>query len=280
MNPIAAILAQHSVVVLDGALATELERHGCDLRDPLWSAKILMEAPEIIRRVHADYFDAGADCATTASYQATFTGFARLGLTSEEAAALMQRSVTIAIETRDAFWSAIPHDGRRERPFVAASVGPYGAFLSDGSEYSGDYGIDEEALMDFHRPRIAVLAASGADILACETIPSLTEARAIARVLTEFPSMPAWITFSARDGRHISFGDSIEECAAELSAYPQIAAVGVNCTPPRYITTLVSALRGATDCPIVVYPNSGERYDAITKSWSQEVRGGEFADWA
>src|SRR5262249_50287808 len=150
-NPIATLLEKQPIVVLDGALATELERRGADLRDALWSAKVLMEQPEIIRAVHADYFAAGAACRAPASYQATFEGFARRGLSTDQAADLMRRSVQLAVEARDAFWADPANHVGRARPFVAASVGPYGAFLADGSEYRGDYGLSEQQLMDFHR---------------------------------------------------------------------------------------------------------------------------------
>lgn len=266
-NPIEAALRAFPTLIVDGAMATELERRGCDLRDPLWSAKVLLEAPELIVQVHGDYFAAGADVAITASYQATFEGFARRGISHDDAAALMTRSVRLAAEARDDFWADRAVRAGRPRPLVAASIGPYGAFLHDGSEYRGDYGLSEAALMDFHRPRMAVLAAAGADLLACETIPCLVEAQALARLLPEFPGTWAWFSFSARDGAHISHGESIAACAALLDAHPQVAAVGVNCTAPAHITSLITALGGATTKPIVVYPNSGEVYRAADGTW-------------
>ena len=267
-DPISIILEHQGVVVLDGALATELERRGCDLNDPLWSARVLLERPDLIREVHADYFGAGADCATTASYQASFEGFARRGLDATQAAELMRLSVRLALEARDAFWAEPANRAGRSRPFVAASVGPYGAFLADGSEYRGDYGLTEMELMDFHRPRLAVLAASGADLLACETIPCLQEARALLRLLEELPGVTAWFSFSARDGARTNRGELIGECAALLGSHPQVAAVGVNCTAPEFVTELVAAMRAATDKPILAYPNSGETYNPTSKGWS------------
>lgn len=277
-NPIDNILETQPLVVLDGALATELERRGADLRDPLWSAKVLMESPQLIREVHADYFAAGADCATTASYQATFEGFAKRGLSAEAAADLMRLSVQLAVEARDAFWADPANRIGRARPFVAASVGPYGAFLADGSEYRGDYGLTEEQLMNFHRPRMAVLAASGADMLACETIPCLVEAQALVKLLGEFPNISAWISFSARDGEHTNHGESLAECAALIGEHPQLAAIGVNCTAPQYIPDLIRNAHSATDKPFLVYPNSGETYDPHTKSWSGEDTCEAFAN--
>lgn len=276
-DPIATLLQDQPIVVLDGALATELERRGCDLNDPLWSAKVLMESPYLIRQVHADYYAAGADCATTASYQATFEAFARRGLSADAAADLMRLSVRLAIEARDAFWAEPANRAGRSRPFVAASVGPYGAYLADGSEYRGDYGLSEQELMNFHRPRMAVLAASGADMLACETIPCLVEAQALVRLLDEFPNISAWISFSARDGVHTNNGELLAECVALLGRHPQVAAIGVNCTAPRFIPDLIRAAHAVTDKPILAYPNSGETYDAHSKSWSGEDTCEAFA---
>jgi homocysteine S-methyltransferase len=263
------MLETQAVVVLDGALATELERRGCDLNDPLWSARVLLESPHLIREVHADYFAAGADCATTASYQATFEGFAQRGLDSHRAAELMRLSVQLACDARDTFWAELTNRVGRARPFVAASVGPYGAFLADGSEYRGNYGLTETELMDFHRPRMAVLASSGADLLACETIPCLLEARALLRLLEEeFPDTSAWFSFSARDSTHTNHGEPITECAALLGTHPQVAAIGVNCTAPEFVSELVQHAHAATSKPILAYPNSGETYDATHKLWN------------
>jgi homocysteine S-methyltransferase len=280
MNPIAAILQTHRIVILDGALATELERRSADLRDSLWSAKILLEAPELICAVHMDYFLAGADCAISASYQATVGGFAGRGLSEAEALGLIQRSVQLAVEARDAFWANSAHRVGRPRPFVAASVGPYGAFLADGSEYRGDYGLSEAALIDFHRPRLAALVAAGADMIACETIPCLIEARALVRLLAEFPGVSAWMSFSAQDEERICHGERLADCAAFLDAYPQVAAIGVNCTAPAFITGLIRAAHRATSKPILVYPNSGEIYDAATYSWHGETSRDAFGEQA
>jgi homocysteine S-methyltransferase len=277
MNPLTPLLARYPVLVLDGALATELERRGCDLRDPLWSAKVLIEAPDLIRQVHQDYFQAGADCATTASYQASVEGFQRRGLSHAEALELLRRSVRLAVEARDAFWRDPTHQIGRPRPLVAASVGPYGAVLADGSEYRGDYGLSEEELMNFHRPRMATLLEAGADLLACETIPCFIEARALARLLAEFPNASAWISFSAKDEAHLWHGERLAECAAWLDDQPQVAAVGVNCTAPRYLPALIEAARAVTRKPIVVYPNSGETYDAARRAWSGVADAQAFA---
>ncbi len=267
MNPIASILDRHPVLVIDGALATELERRGCDLSDDLWSARILLEQPESIKRVHLDYFKAGADCAITASYQATVEGFARRGLHEKEAITLMQKSVELAMEARDEFWAEETNHQGRSKPFVAASVGPYGAFLADGSEYRGNYGLGEKELMDFHRPRMKALIEAGADMLACETIPCLIEAQAIAKLLKEFPDVTTWVSFSARDEKHISEGQVFADCVKQLERHPQIAAIGINCTSPKHIPALIRAAKKVTQKPVLVYPNSGEKYDAAKNEW-------------
>lgn len=280
MNPIQPILDTYRIMVLDGALATELERRGCDLHDPLWSAKVLIDAPDLIKQVHADYFAAGADCVITATYQATFEGFAGRGISEEEAKRLMRLAVHLAIEARDEFWADPANRVGRPKPLVAASVGSYGAFLADGSEYSGNYRLTEEELMNFHRRRLTVLADSEADLLACETIPCLVEALALARLLDEHPDRVAWISFSARDGAHISHGEALVDCVAQLERYPQVVAVGVNCTAPRYVRDLVKTARIATTKPILAYPNSGEAYQAGQGCWSGVVDVATYADEA
>lgn len=280
MNPLATHLAHYPLLVLDGALATELERRGCDLRDPLWSAKALIEAPQLIRQVHYDYFAAGADCAITASYQASIAGFQRRGLSQAEALALLRRSVQLAQEARAAFWQDPAKRRGRPWPLVAASIGPYGAVLADGSEYRGDYGLSEAQLMAFHRPRMAALLAAGADLLACETIPCLSEARALARLLAEFPGAAAWLSFSARDEAHTCQGEPLAEGVAWLNAQPQVVAIGVNCTAPGYLPALLAGLRTMTDKPLAAYPNSGEVYEAARGDWQGRAEVADFAEAA
>lgn len=270
MNPIASILDRYPVLVIDGALATELERRGFDLKDDLWSAKILLEQPAAIKQLHYDYFKAGADCVITASYQATIEGFMKRGLTKEQAYALLQKSVRLAIEAGDEFWADEANRVGRAKPFVAASVGPYGAYLADGSEYRGNYGLTEEQLMDFHRPRMRALVEAGAEMLACETIPTPIEARALVKVLGEFEGMGAWISFSCRDEAHVCEGERLEECVRQVESSPQVAAVGVNCTSPKFVPSLIREARRTTDKPILVYPNSGESYSAEKKDWNDD----------
>ncbi len=232
VNSIDPFLESRGFLIVDGGLASELERAGFDLADPLWSAKTLLESPEAIAAVHRSYLEAGADCIISASYQATLQRFASRGLSAAESEAAIRQSVRLAVDVRDLFWADGVHRGDRLRPLVAASVGPYGAYLADGSEFTGDYDLDEEGLVAFHRRRWEVLCSTDADLLACETIPSLVEARALARLLGDTPDRFAWFSFSCRDGEHISDGTPIVECVQELNDFPRIAAIGVNCTAP------------------------------------------------
>ena len=266
--------------ILDGALATELERRGADLSDRLWSAKLLIDNPALIRQVHLDYFNAGADIAIPASYQATFASFARLGFDHAAAAELMRLSVRLALEAREQFWADAQQRAGRRWPLVAASIGPYGAFLADGSEYRGNYGLSVEQLIDFHRPRMAVLAESGADLFACETIPCPQEAQALLRLLAEFPRMTAWLSFSCRDGQHVCQGEPFAECVALANGSPQVVAVGVNCTAPRFVGELLQIGSAVTDKPLICYPNSGEAWDAVNRCWVEGSTAADFADLA
>jgi len=271
MNPIDRILSAQAALILDGAFSTELERKGCDLNDPLWSAKILMENPDAIAAVHEDYYIAGADCVITASYQATYEGFMARGLSKDEARKLIADSVLIARNVRDTFWSDQKNRIGRQRPLVAASIGPYGAFLADGSEYKGGYGLSEEELMAFHRERLDTLIAAEPDILACETIPCLLEAKALVKLLSKYPGVYCWISFSAKNGECTNNGETIEECAAYLDAFDQVAAIGVNCTAPEYIESLICRIKSKTDKPIIVYPNGGQQYDPLEKVWLDQA---------
>ncbi len=273
-NPLDRFLGSDQLVILDGGLATELEARGCDLADDLWSARLLMDRPGLIRDVHLEYLRAGADCVISASYQATLEGFAKRGLSRSSAADLIRRSVVLAREARDGFWADLTNRRHRLEPLVAASVGPYGAFLADGSEFRGDYGLDEQELEDFHRDRWKILAASGADLLACETLPSRLEARALRRLLEQTPGVQAWFSFGCRDGLSLNDGSPIDEVAAELDSCPQIVAVGVNCTAPQYISSLLERVRLGTSKPAVVYPNSGELWDADNRNWRPRAADG------
>ncbi len=268
MNPIEPFLERQGFLVLDGGLATELEQAGFNLEDSLWSARLLTEAPEAIEEVHRAYLRAGADCLITASYQASIPGFMCRGMTENEAVDTIQKAVGLAVKVRDTFWSNPENRVGRQKPLVAASVGPYGAYLANGAEFTGDYDLDENGLYDFHRRRWEILSSTPADLLAYETIPSLVEARVLARLHADPSSGYAWFSFSCRDGIRISDGTPIARCVSELASTPRIVALGINCTAPEHILGLIKAVRAETDKPIIVYPNSGEVYDAHRKCWT------------
>ena len=243
-------------VVLDGGLATLLEQRGHDLSSDLWSARLLRDDPQAIERAHREFFAAGAEVATTASYQVSFEGFGAAGAGRDEVERLLRRSVELASAARD----AVAPDG-----WVAASVGPYGAVLADGSEYRGDYDLDVAGLRAFHRPRLDVLGAmvgDRADVLAVETIPCLVEVEAVLAEL-DGSGVPAWLSLSAADGRTRA-GEPLEQAFAMAADVAEIVAVGVNCTSPRDAGAAVP-LAGVSR-PAVVYPNSGQSWNAETRA--------------
>ncbi|MGO9384139.1 MAG: homocysteine S-methyltransferase [Mycobacterium sp.] len=253
-------LPTESVLISDGGLATELEARGHDLSDPLWSAKLLAEAPREIVAVHAAYFRAGAMIATTASYQASFEGFAARGIDRDEGVGLLRRSVELAKAARD--------NADAADRYVAASVGPYGAALADGSEYRGRYGLSVAALRQWHRPRLEILATAGADVLALETVPDVDEAEALVDLVRGI-GMPAWLSYTI-DGTRTRAGQPLEEAFAVAAGVPEIVAVGVNCCAPDDV---LPAIRSADiGKPVIVYPNSGERWDGRRRAWTGRSR--------
>ncbi len=253
-----------AIRVLDGAMATELERRGCDIAGPLWSAHVLDQSPATITAVHLDYLRAGADCISTASYQVSALGYRELGRPPDDAARALRQSVDLAEQARAQYARENPR-----RIWIASSLGPYGAALHNGAEYHGAYSIGFDDLVAFHAERLAILAATNADLLALETIPSLEEARAILRALEQYPELTAWISFTCRGAAHVAHGEPLRDCAEALAASARVAAIGINCTAPQHVAALIAEARlGCRDRkPIIVYPNSGETWDVATRSW-------------
>jgi homocysteine S-methyltransferase len=249
-----------SVLVTDGGLATELEARGNDLSDELWSARLLADAPGEIKAAHLAFFRAGAVIATTASYQASFDGFEARGIGGDDAERLLRRSVELAQEARD----ELAGDGRER--WVAASVGPYGATLADGSEYRGRYGLSVAELMAWHRRRLEVLADTGPDVLALETIPDLDEAEALMTVISGI-GIPVWLTYSI-DGDRTRAGQPLAEAFALARDVPEVVAVGVNCCAPSDVSAAVVTAGDVTGKPAIAYPNSGESWDAGRRGWA------------
>ena len=256
-------------------MATQLEAQGHDIGTSLWSAALLLNDPQAIVDVHRAFLEAGAECIISASYQASRPGLMSLGLTAEESDQLIVESVNLAIRARAEYLEA--HPDMEFTPLVAASIGPYGAVLHDGSEYSGNYGVSAETLQKFHAQRMRLLDGSGADVLACETIPDHDEARVLGKLL-EAAKTPAWLSFSCRDDRLINDGTPLREVAAMFAEHPRILALGINCTSPELITPLIAEIRAvAPDKAIIVYPNSGESFDVKTNTWHGTVSPVECA---
>lgn len=263
-------LENNSPLILHGALGTEMETLGYDISGKLWSAKYLLEKPEVIQEIHETYVAAGADLITTSSYQATLPGLVEAGLTEREAEQVIALTVKLAKAACDKVWAALDESEKAKRPYplISGDVGPYAAYLANGSEYTGDYGqITIEQLKDFHRPRIQILLDHGVDLLALETIPNRLEAQALVELLAEeFPETEAYISFTVQVPDAISDGTSLEEVAELISQSEQILALGINCSSPILYDQALAILKNARKA-LITYPNSGEVYDGSTQTW-------------
>lgn len=262
-------------LILDGGLSNVLEDFGCDLNNKLWVANLLNTNPEAIIKTHLAYLDAGAQIISTSSYQATIPGFMKLGFTNSESEALILKSVQLA---NIALQRYSLKNNPQHKPLIAGSIGPYGAYLADGSEYRGHYNISDKALTEFHIKRIKLLDESNCDLLAFETIPSIQEIKVLSEIL-KTTKTPAWVSLSCKDENHINDGTSIKEAAALLKNHPNVFAIGVNCTAPEYISSLITALKSAVgNKKIIAYPNSGESYNAKSKTWIENSNPISFAE--
>jgi len=250
--------------IIDGGLSNVLEEQGCDLNHKLWTASLLEKNPEAIIQAHFDYLKSGAQCITTSSYQASIPGLIDNGYSRDAAEAIIIKSVQLAeIAIRRAKSLGIINS----MPLIAASIGPYGAYLADGSEYRGNYGVSDEILRSFHLEKIKILDRSNADLLACETIPSFQEAKVLSDIINHVDK-PVWISFSCRDEEHINDGSKIKNCVSFFRNHPKVFAIGANCTDPKYISGLIRNIKESSgDKKIIVYPNSGEAYNAKSKTW-------------
>lgn len=305
------------MLVIDGSMSTALEKLGFPIKNGgLWTAEALIRSPELVKKVHLDYFRAGADMGISCSYQASMKGLREHGFTSRQAEALIRRSMDLLKEARTEFWQAyketdaetsqesgiMKHRDQPEadnpvdpsgagtsgeksfsRPYPLAlgSCGPYGAYLGDGSEYRGNYGISDKQLLAFHRERAEILLDSGSDLLLFETVPSLHEAE-IEADLAESLHADYWISFSCRDGHHTSEGQTIAECMklfSDRGRFPGLKMIGVNCTLPEYISSLITEFL-PSGLPVAVYPNSGMVYDLRRKIWKGNGSPGKFHDYA
>ncbi|HEX3438560.1 MAG TPA: homocysteine S-methyltransferase [Pseudacidobacterium sp.] len=287
--------------VLDGGMATELERRGCNISGPLWSAHVLADSPETIEAVHLSYLEAGADCILTASYQVSAKGYteldqagmphprrARIGGSQDDkpakkyqeaAATALRQSIELALAAREKY-----HQLSARPIWIGVSLGPYGAALHNGAEYHGNYDLSFAELVQFHAERLAVVEKTQADFVAFETIPSIEEAEAIVEALHQQPTVHGWISFTCKDNQHIAHGEKLASCAEFLDKQKQIIAIGINCTHPKFIAPLIREIKQSTQKPIVVYPNSGEGWDAEHRRWTGTSNTAEFGhlarEWA
>lgn len=257
-----ALLAE-PIVLIDGGLSTQLERMGHDVVGPLWTARLLVERPQVVEAAHRAFVDAGARVVITASYQVSREGFAEIG--RDDADEALRRSVQVA------------RAAAGDEALVAASVGPYGAITHDGAEYRGDYGLSVDELAAFHAERIAVLLDAEPDLLAVETIPDAREAQALIQVLDDSPDARAWFSFTAADGGHLWAGQTIEEAVRVVDGHRSVVAIGVNCTDPVHVPELLTRIRETTSLPLLAYPNAGGTWDATTGRWVDAGAGASQA---
>lgn len=268
---LADLIRRTGSVVIDGAMSTALEKLGCDLNDKLWSARVLIEDPAKIRQVHVDYFEAGANVAITASYQATEAGFRERGINSETACNLIAQSVMLAKEARADFLARHPEKDSKSL-LIAGAVGPYGAYLANGAEYTGDYHLSNDEYRAFHQLRLRALVEAGADFLGIETQARLDEVKVILDMIEKLDAA-AWVTFTLKDSGHIADGTPIEEAAEVCGKHPLVDAIGINCVKREVVAEALRRISSVTNKPMIVYPNSGETYDPSTKTWHHPVTG-------
>ena len=278
-NLIEQFIANQGFLVLDGALATEMEKLGADLNDPLWSAKLLLEDSPLIHDVAYQYLLAGADIVTTNTYQATVPGFVKKGINKTDALDLIKKAAEIGLKTRDDFWKLPTNRYGRIKPLVCGSIGPYGAYLADGSEYSGSYSLSYQEFCDFHRPRMEILFSTGVDLFMFETFPALDEIKSVLKMMEEFSNQYGIISFNANEQLCLPDGTPIAEAVKAADENKQIASIGFNCIAPSLAEKLLMESAKWTNKPLMIYPNSGEKWDAIHNCWiegSEEDRIGSF----
>lgn len=269
-------LLDQGPVVLDGAMATELEKRGVATDSALWSATAMLDHPDAIAAVHQSYFAAGAQIAITNTYQANVPAFVKAGIAAKKARQLIQQAVQIAKDARADY--AASHPGFQA--VIAGSIGSYGAYLADGSEYTGKYHLEPAAYQEFHRERLVLITGVGVDLMALETMPKLEEVQALVDLLTKtHPQQKFWVSFSIADPQTLCDGTPLAEAAQWVAQQLNAVAVGVNCTALENITPALKTLASAVDLPLIVYPNSGDQYDPTTKTWQRTARSHQFDDY-
>lgn len=277
-HPMNDVINRRGNLIIDGAMSTALEKKGLVLNDALWSARALITAPDLVREVHYDYFVAGADAAITDSYQASEAGFAAQGIDAQEAARLVRLSVQLAAEAREDYLRDHPEKANRKADLlIAGACGPYGAYLADGSEYTGRYTLSREEYVRFHELRVNALIDGGADILAFETQPRLDEIEALLAMI-EHRDITCWVTVTLGEDGRMPDGTDMATLGRVLSAYPQVEAAGLNCVKREAAGPALAELGRTFKGALAIYPNSGETYDPVTKTWHSAP--GSAHDWA
>lgn len=273
-NPFAHWLDAGDSVLLDGGLGTELERRGHTPLGRLWSAALVRTNPGAIREVHREYMEAGAKIITTATFQAALPTLRHTGLHRPEAEDFLRDAVALATLERDRF---VHRHAGYYRPLVAASVGPYGAALCNGAEYTGAYGVTDKQLISFHVERLRILAETDADVIACETIPSMQEARVLLQLIQALPQRWAWLSLLCHDATHLADGSSLSEVLKLAQDVPNLCAIGINCIPPRLALRSIDTLQRYATAPILMYPNASNEWDEATRTPKDETEPEAFA---
>lgn len=275
MTDIVNALEKEAVVVVDGGLSSELQAYQEELNHPLWTARLVERAPEAIKQAHQAFFEAGANIATTATYQASVEGFVKAGHKNIEARTLMRQAVRLAKQARDA-------SAGNQAKWLAASIGPYGAFLADGSEYRGDYDLSDLELCAFHAERLALLVEAGVDLVFFETMPNILEVKTLLKLLEKFPDQKACLSVSLKDPGHMSDGTPLEDLQTLVDWHPQIIAYGVNCCPVDWVSPALDLMKSSALKPFIVYPNLGGTYNPESKQFEgrEAIRIGDWVtDW-
>jgi len=243
--------------VIDGGLSTALELLGADMSGPLWTAQTVIDDPALLERAHRSFVEAGADIIATASYQCGTKQLEAIGMSAKEARDVL--ALTTMIARRAVEGTSVA---------VAASVGPFGASLANGSEYTGRYGVERQVVEDYHREKLAILVDSGADLIAIETIPLADEALLIAEILEDLGAPPAWFSFGFTDETQTYGLDAVDKAVLSIAGYAVLVAIGMNCTHPRFVDSLLASMSElVSGIPLIVYPNHGREWDAVARCW-------------
>ncbi len=242
------------VFALDGGLSTALEAQGLAIDGAMWTGELLLSNPEAVTAAHRSFVDAGADIIITGSYQLSFEGGRRSGWTDDDVERALRNSTTAA------------RLAANDDTLVAASIGPFGAHLNDGSEFRGNYGVTDRVIREYHDRRLELLLETEPDVLALETMPDLTEVRILLDLIeSKSPDMPYWVSFTVSESGAISGGGTFAEACALVENYANAMAVGINCSPLAVITPTLSVVE--TDLPFIVYPNAGQTWDSDAMAW-------------